>query len=235
MVTVAQIQKNLSTILQTYNLQKSLLGSSSSSTPSKPINPLYDKDPPKHIRGYKQGSTDVTGDSTLTARDIGNLTEGKTRLNIVSALTKNDNVDFFKFTATTNEKLGIAVTTDKGVHVQILDGKGRVIADSEAKFGEKYDNFKKAGAQNLDITKGQYFLKVTRDTGALSSVKPNYAIQISSTRYYEADYDTTERPAAKVTYGSVGSLSGLSLNDLLVQVNGNPFDFANGSYYSKKV
>lgn len=235
MPTVAEIQKNIATILQTYNLQKSLIGTSSSTTPSKPVNPLYDKDPPKNIRGFKQGSTDVSGDSTLTARDIGKLTEGKTRLNVISALTKNDNVDFFKFDATANEKLGISVTTDKGVRIQILDSKGRVIADSEAKFGEKYDNFKKAGAQNLDITKGNYFIKVTRETGALNTVKPNYAIQVSTSKYYTEDYDTTERPASKVTYGSVGAQSGASLNDLLVQVNGNPFDFANGSYYSKKV
>ncbi len=235
MATGAEIQKNVNSIIANYYLQKAILNTPAGVNGSKPVNPLYDKDPPKNIRGYEQSSQDVSGDSTLTARDIGNLTEGKTRLNVVSALTKNDNVDFFKFTATTNEKLGIAVTTDKGVRVQILDSKGKVIADSEAKFGDKYDNFQKAGAQNLDITKGTYFLKVTRETGTLNTVKPNYAVQVSTTKYYESDYDTTETPASVVTYGSVGSQSGTSLNALLNQVYGGLFDSGNGTYYSKEV
>ncbi len=235
MATAAEIKKSVDTILAKYYLQKAALNIETDKKSSKPVNPLYDKDPPKNIRGYKQGSSDVTGDSTLTARDIGNLTEGKTRLNVISALTKNDGVDFFKFTATTDEKLGIAVTTDKGVRVQILDAKGRVIGDSEAKFGEKYENFQKAGAQNLDITKGTYFIKVTRETGTLNTVTPNYAIQISTTKYYESDYDTTETPAPRTTYASAYSQSGASLNQLLNQVYGGLFDSANGTYYNKEV
>ena len=233
MGTVAEIQSNVSKSLAQYLFQRAALNAPPST--SKPVNPLYDKDPPKNIRGYKQTSQDESGDSTLTARDIGNLTEGKTRLNVISALTKNDNVDFFKLTATTNEKLGIAVTTDKGVRVQILDSKGKVIADSEAKSGDKYDNFQKAGAQNLDITKGVYFLKVTRETGTLNTVRPNYAIQVSTTKYYESDYDTTETPAPRQTYASTYAQSGSSLNALLNQVYGGLFDSGNGTYYSKEV
>ena len=236
MATASEIKNNVTKILANYYLQKSILNTPTGVNGAKPVNPLYDKEPPKNIRGFQQESNDETGDSTLTARDIGKLIEGKTRLNVVSALTTNDKVDFFKFTATGNQKLGIAVTTDKGVRVQILDSKGRVIADSEAKFGEKYDKFQLAGAQNLDITKGNYFIKVTRDSGVVdTSVKPNYAIQVSTTKYYTEDYDTTERAAVKVNYGSVGSQSGSSLNSLLNQVYGGLFDSANGSYYNKDV
>ena len=235
MSTAAEIKANVDSIISRYRLNKEVFLLETSGKFSKPVNPLYDKDPPKNIRGFKQGSSDTSGDSTLTARDIGNLTEGKTRLNVVSALTNNDNVDFFKFTATTNQKLGIAITTDKGVRVQILDSKGRVIGDSEAKFGDKFENFQKAGAQNLDITKGVYFVKVTRETGALNTVKPNYAVQISSTKYYTEDYDTTETPARKQTYASTNAQSGSGLNELLNQVYGGIFDSYNGKYYNKEV
>ena len=102
----------------------------------------------KNAPKVTQSSTDVKNDSALNARTIGDLTKGKTRLNIISALTKDDKVDFFKFNATVDEKLGIAVTTDKGVRIQILDSKGRVFADSEAKKGILYDNFQSAGGQN---------------------------------------------------------------------------------------
>ena len=235
MPTAAEIKSNVDSIISKYRLNREAFLLETSGKTSKPVNPLYDKEPPKNIRGFKQGSTDTTGDSTLTARDIGSVTEGKTRLNVVSALTDKDNVDFFKFTATANQKLGIAITTDKGVRVQILDSKGRVIGDSEAKFGDKFENFQKAGAQNLDITKGVYFIKVTRETGALNTVKPNYAVQVSTTKYYESDYDTTETPAPKQTFSSSYAQSGAGLNELLNQVYGGLFDSANGTYYNKEV
>ncbi|NDE90523.1 MAG: hypothetical protein EB059_05210 [Alphaproteobacteria bacterium] len=229
-LTPAQkIKANTDAIIKNYYLLKDL-----KNAPKVTPDP-FDKEPPKNIRGYKQSSTDVKNDSALNARTIGDLTKGKTRLNIISALTKDDKVDFFKFNATVDEKLGIAVTTDKGVRIQILDSKGRVFADSEAKKGILYDNFQSAGGQKLDIKKGTYYLKVTRDTGDLNTVTPNYAIQVSTTRYYEKDYDTTETPARKVSYATSGAYSAGGINDLLAQFNGGLFDSANGTYYSKKV
>ncbi len=230
MVTVAEVQNNVAKIIAAHMLNKIKL-----MQPDTVPDPYDSKTLPRHIRNYKQEINDEQGDSTLTARDVGNLTRGKTRLNVISALTKNDKVDFFKFTATEKENFGISVKTDKNVRIQLLSSAGRVIADSEATIGEKYDNFQKAGAQTLSLDKGLYYIKVTRATGELDSVRPNYAIQLSSTKYFEADYDTVEKPAVTTTYGSAFAQSESSMNALLQQVNGGLFDFANGSYYSKKV
>jgi hypothetical protein len=230
MATADQIKNNVKGILENYYALKE-----ARLAPRVEPDP-YDKEPDKRkIRGFRQKSVDVSGDSTLEARDVGNLTRGKTRLNIVSALTKRDKVDFFKFNATENEKFGISVTTDKNVRIQLLDNKGKVIADSEAKTGDKFDNFKKAGEQALELKKGTYFIKVTRETGGRQDDNPNYAIQLSSTKYYTEDYDTTETPAAKTTYYSSNTYSTAGIGSLLTQFNGGFFDFANGSYYSKKV
>lgn len=231
-LTAAQVQKNLTLILAEYQVNKTkLLQGTTVVDPYDLKTPLAEK----RIQNFQQNSNDVTGDSTLTARNVGDLTRGKTRLNIVSALTAGDKVDFFKFNATEKENLGISVKTDHDVRIEILDSRGRVIADSEAKFGEKYDNFQKAGAQTLNLAKGQYFIKVTRPTGTLDSVRPNYAIQLASTKYFEKDYDTIEKPAVKTTYGAAYAQSGSSLNALLNQVYGGLFDSANGTYYSKEV
>jgi hypothetical protein len=231
-LTLAQIQKNVTLILAEFQVNKIKNNQAAAAVAPDP----YDtKTLPKNIRNFKKNSNDETNDSTLTARDVGNLTRGKTRLNIISALTKDDKVDFFKFTATEKENFGISVKTDKDVRIQILSSNGRVIADSEAKSGDKFDNFKKAGEQALQLTKGQYFIKVTRPTGASQSERPNYAIQLSSTKYFEADYDTIEKPAKKVTYASAGTQNGGGINSLLSQFNGGLFDSANGTYYNKKV
>ncbi len=232
-LTAAQVQKNLTLILAEYQVNKTKLLQGSTG----PVDPYDLKTPLKdnRILNFQQNSNDVTGDSTLTARSAGDLTRGKTRLNIISALTKGDKVDFFKFNVTEKENLGIAIQTDKDIRTQILNAKGQVIADSEARFGEKYDNFQKAGKQALELDKGQYFIKVTRPTGTLDSVKPNYAIQLATTKYFEKDYTTIEKPAVQQTYGSAYAQSGASMYALLNQVYGGMFDSAYGTYYSKEV
>lgn len=231
-ITAAQAKKNLTLILAEYQVNKTKLLQGTTE-----VDPFDTKTPleKKKIRAFEQTSNDVTGDSTQTARDAGNLTRGKTRLNIISALTAGDKVDFFKFKVTEKENLGIAIQTDGDVRVQILNSSGRVIADSEAKYGDKYDNFQKAGKQALQLDKGQYYIKVTRASGTLDTARPNYAIQLASTNYFESDYTTTEKPAIKQTYGSAGAQSGSTINQLLNQVYGGLFDSANGTYYSKEV
>jgi Bacterial pre-peptidase C-terminal domain len=208
------ISQNISSIIADYYLKKAQANKPPDVAPDP-----YDKEPSKrNIRGYKQSSQDVSGDSLQTARHVGELTRGKTRLNVVSALTKGDLVDFFKFNATANQKLGVAVTTDKGVHLQVLDSRGTVIADSEATVGDKKTNFDKLGGGLLDIKKGDYYIKVTRPTGTSRDVKPNYAIQISTTRYYESDFDTTETPAPREINGTTRSVSAFTTNSILNQL-----------------
>lgn len=168
------------------------------SNPAAEADP-YDKDPPRNIRSFRQQSQDQAADAMQTARDVGTLTRGETRLNVVSALTSGDLVDFYKFKVSKEGKLAMSVTTDKGVHVQLLKKSGVVIADSEASFGDKKDNFEKMAAGKLDVSADTYYIKVTRSSGSSRSERPNYAIQLSMSRYFEKDYDTVETPAARAS------------------------------------
>lgn len=193
-----------------------------------PVEPdPFDKPPPRNVRGFHQDSEDVQYDSPQTARDIGSLTRGKTRLNVISALTQNDLVDFYSFKVTQNEKVGLSFTSDSGVHVQLIKPNGVIVADSEASYGEKADNYTKLGASRLELEKGTYYLKVTRPTGTDRSVKPNYAIQLSASQYYEQDYETVEKPTPKSAtyYTPAGTQSASALGGLLSLFNGNFFDF----------
>ena len=52
---------------------------------------------------------------------------------------------------------------------------------------------------------------------------------------FAEDYDTTETPAPKTTYYSSNTYATAGIGTLLTQFNGGFFDFANGSYYNKKV
>src|SRR6185369_3365876 len=48
-------------------------------------------------RDFQKNTNDVTMDNRMTARDIGTLRHDKSRLNVFSALTPGDTVDFFSF------------------------------------------------------------------------------------------------------------------------------------------
>jgi hypothetical protein len=186
----------------------------------------FDKDPPRNVRSYQQSTSDVQGDSPLTARDIGTLIRGKTRLNVVSALTENDLVDFFKFNVASAGPVQLGVTGDAEVNVQIINRRGDIIADSGAiKGSTKAENFEKLNTGDFDMAAGDYTIKVTRGTSVQRSERPNYAIQISAARYYEQDFDTIESAAAKISVYAPSTLAAAGMNDVLSQIYGGLFDF----------
>jgi hypothetical protein len=70
-------------------------------------------------------------------------------------------------------------------------------------------------------------VKVTRETGASRDDKPNYALQLSASRYFTEDYDTVETPALKQApaRSNVASTQ-KGLNTVLNQLGyGNLFNF----------
>jgi hypothetical protein len=177
----------------------------------------FNKEPPRNVLSYGQSTSDVISDTLQSARNIGDLERGKTRLNIVSALTGGDLVDFYKFKIVKDGKLAIGVTTDKGVNIQLMKRDGTIIADSTSTSGSKADNWMKLGTGELSLAKGDYYVKVTRGDGVSRDERPNYAIQLSMSKYYEKDYDTTESPAASVNTmnGKVGEQNASAMNSLL--------------------
>jgi hypothetical protein len=218
-------------ILNEFRAKQAALRSASTSS-AKPDNPKeWNAAPPRAstIRSLSQATDDLQTDTPQTARAVGDLVGGKSRLNIVSALTKEDRVDFFSFNVKTAGKVGLAISSDEGVHVQILKRNGQIIADNEAKFGAKADNYKDLIATKLYLDKGEYLVKVTRTTGATNTTQPNYALQLSMGRYFTEDYETVETPAlsSASTTGiySIGAQNASATSSVLNQfAGGNLFD-----------
>ncbi|MBI1273719.1 MAG: hypothetical protein GC131_06525 [Alphaproteobacteria bacterium] len=179
-----------------------------------------------HPKNYGRTTNDVQGDSPITARFIGNLRKDITRLNVVSALTKNDLVDFFNFRVYEGGKIGVGVTGDLGVRTQIVErSSGRIIADSEAKQGEKADRWFEAITGKLELKAREYVLKVTRANNVNRSQNPNYAIQLTMGDKYREDYDTLEKPVQKQKTQITPASSGVV--DLLVGGNNNELGLIN--------
>src|SRR5688500_6713831 len=54
----------------------------------------------KTVQEFQKDTRDVKFDSTATARDIGQLKQNDTRLNLFSSLSKGDSVDLYRFKVT---------------------------------------------------------------------------------------------------------------------------------------
>jgi len=155
-----------------------------------------------NVQTFQKNTRDIVYDNSVTARDIGKLIENKSRLNLFSALSKNDKADVFRFSTAGAEKtrLGVLIE-DEGqkdsLRIQIFArGSNRLIADNGAKNGEVRENYEKLIDGNFSLAKGEYILRISRKDGVDSRQEKqfNYALQLSQ-GLYEADYDTVEKAA----------------------------------------
>jgi hypothetical protein len=151
------------------------------------------------VQEYRKDTRDVLFDNSATARDIGQLIESKSRLNVISALSKNDEADVFKFrvTKTAQTKMGVLGTraTDGALHYQVISrSSGRLIADSDPKSGDAHKSYQDLQSGSLEMKAGEYLLRIARmprvDTRKATEFQ--YAVQFSQGSYKQ-DYDTVEK------------------------------------------
>lgn len=137
------------------------------------------------------------------ATDIGTLVKDSTRLNVYSAIKKDDKGDVFKFRVQNSGEAQMGLLGDPGLRVQVMSRFGAVVADSKAGLGSTSDNYTKLQKGELKLASGDYYIKITNDgntatkdsKGATVSSK-NYAIQLSM-GVYRKDYDTVaQQPKA---------------------------------------
>ena len=156
----------------------------------------------KTVQEFQKDTRDVKFDSNATARDIGQLKQNETRLNLFSSLSKGDSVDIYRFKVSTKAETTFSILNateeDEGkIRFQIFNkATGRVIADSDSKAGEAKANFEALRDCTFELPQGDYLLRVSRahDVGADHGKEFSYAIQMKQ-GLYTKDYDTVERSA----------------------------------------
>jgi hypothetical protein len=174
---------------------------------------LAQKNSGKTVQEFQKDTRDVKFDSKATARDIGQLKQNETRLNLFSSLSNGDAVDIYRFkvstTAETTFSILNATEEDEGkLRFQILNkASGRVVADSDAKSGDAHTTFEALRDGTFELPQGDYLLRVSRahDVGEERKAEYSYAIQMHQ-GLYSKDYDTIER-AARSTDDPYGGAS----------------------------
>jgi len=164
------------------------------------------------VEVLSQSIKDVTNDSRYTARWIGVSTPDTTRLTIHSALTRsNDKVDVYRFrNSRDTETLGFSLTTAKDLHIEIMNNKGRVIADNTATSGDLKDAYDQMTLGKGEADKGYYYVRVSRGKGLAPNEAAEYYFQITNGKKQKIDYDTEETPpptTSKIAASTQGTLN----------------------------
>lgn len=140
--------------------------------------------------------------TTSSATDIGTLVKDTTRLNVYSAIKKDDKGDVYRFKVQGGGETQLGVLGDPGLRVQVVTRFGGVVADSKEGLGSTTNNYKALEKGELKLAPGEYFLKVMNDGKTTKDAKgkvvesKNYALQLSQ-GVFRKDYDTVaQQPRA---------------------------------------
>ncbi len=145
----------------------------------------------ENVQEFRKDVRKSSSTSSFQATDIGILARNTTRLNVVSNLAPRDPVDFYKFRVTTNGNATLGQIGDEGVRIQLQNRLGVVIADSAEDSG-KNEAYKKLKAGELELARGDYVLRVSREKGQDAKEGKNYALQLSMGGYSQ-DFDTVAK------------------------------------------
>ncbi len=173
------------------------------------------------------------------ARYIGSLEEGRSKVSVNSTLSIGDRWDHFRFRVSGKEFVrirtgeligkqgeGAEAAKDGTVRYQLLSGSGRIIADSDKRAGAEYQAWQRLTSNaNLELSKGNYTLRVARGPAAENTREYIYSLTIRSglspiTNATEEsasrEFLTTERPATEGAsfdqFASVTAVLGLFVN-----------------------
>jgi hypothetical protein len=149
-----------------------------------------------NVKEFQKEVTKSSSTNRMQATDIGVLARGTTRLNVVSNLAANDSIDFYKFRVTSTGDATFGQIGDEGVRVQVMTRLGAVVADSNKDEGKNYESFQKLQKGELELERGDYVLRVTRDKGVDAKEAKNYALQLSMGTYTQ-DFDTVVKQPSK--------------------------------------
>ena len=155
------------------------------------------KAPAPSVSVWSRKTTDVPMEKLSDARELGAVRLNNSRLNVFSSLhDAKDKVDHFKFWVQSTGKTRLGMPDDPFLRVELLDKRGKVLADSDANSGDelfkKYLEFNEGG---LELKKEKYYLRVSRNADAPQDEEKRYSLQLSMGDGLRNDYDTAERPA----------------------------------------
>jgi hypothetical protein len=180
-------------------------------------------------RQFNRLTNDVAVDNAQSARFIGYLKPGESRITLVSQIVAKDKdkTDNFYFTMTKAGTAGLSLDADPDVRVELVNKQGRVLADSAASDGSAlktaYDNLQ---SSKMDLARGDYYVRVSRNSGSSRSENLSYNLQFNAGltgAKYKEDYTTVEagqKASSTVRSGTLDANAMNALTDTMTNSSG---------------
>lgn len=169
---------------------------------------------PSNVQEFRKDIRKSPFNTLSAATDIGILTRNSSRLNVISALSPSDTVDFYKFKVTHSSEVTLGQAGGEGLRIQVMTRLGAVVADSNEQAGNLRENFQKMQEGSFSLNRGDYVLRVTREKGTSAKESTNYALQLRMGTY-SRDYDTVAREPTQADRYPQTSAASQKLQDML--------------------
>ena len=148
------------------------------------------------LKTWSRGTYDLHKEKLSDARDLGAVRLNNSRLNLFTSLKVGDEVDHFSFWVQSNGKTKLGMTDDPFLRVEVMDKRGKVIADSDANNSDElFRKYLELNEYGLELKKDKYYIRVSRNADAPQDEEKKYSLQISMGDEVRNDYDTVEKPA----------------------------------------
>jgi hypothetical protein len=148
-----------------------------------------------HETLYQRKATNVLNATLDTAVTLGTLTTNQTQLDAIGEISRQNGTNFYKFSLNGDSlKLSFVNTTNTAAtRVQLLDSKGKIVADSSSLGTAKQQSaFKDVISSNgLSAKAGDYYVKVTFDPSAARAEGQKYFLSLYSGTVFSKSYETT--------------------------------------------
>ena len=144
------------------------------------------------LKVWERNTRDIPLETRQQARYLGGVKLNNSRLNAFSSLKKGDVEDFFSFKSYSRGPLRLGKNDDPYLRVELMDTRGKVIADSDANSGKLFEKFLEFNGDGVDVEPADFYVRVSRLEGDANSSEHSYSIQLSMGDEVRHDFDTIE-------------------------------------------
>lgn len=150
---------------------------------------------------YQRTAYNVLNPSLSTAVGLGTLKKDTTQLNVEGAVTSQNPKQYYKFTLDgKNLKLSLDnITASADLRLQILNSKGKVVADSQGSSSEQVSLALASTSLGLAATAGDYYAVVSYGKTSSRVNSQRYRMNLYSGNQFSESYLTTAKTQNKAT------------------------------------
>jgi Bacterial pre-peptidase C-terminal domain len=142
---------------------------------------------------YQRTGANVLNATSANSTNIGTLVTNQSQLDVTSAVTPGNQSDFYTFNFQGKQPLKLAfdnLTQTDNLRFQLLDSKGKVVADSAGTAAQQIAYVNLTTSKGLTAAAGQYSIRVNYAPISTKLNSQTYSIALYSGNVFTSSYQT---------------------------------------------